>query len=114
MRHNYAEAETRYRESLRAAIPLGDVVETSFEVEGVAMAAGGKGDAKRAALLAAAVEALHESLGIVVEIAFWNELLEEHIGSARERLGTEEDAVWDEGRKLAFDDAVGLALTLAD
>ena len=41
-------------------------LETSFEVQGVAMAAAGNGDPRRALLLAGAVEALWESLGISI------------------------------------------------
>ncbi len=40
-------AEKRYRGSLLAALPLGDVLETSFEVQGIAMAAAGRGDLRR-------------------------------------------------------------------
>ena len=104
------EAEERYRESLRAALPLGDVIETSFEVEGVAMAAAGNGDPERALHLAGAVEALRESLGVSISIAFWDGFRERYLGPARDQLGTEADAVWAEGRALAFDDAVELAL----
>ena len=68
-------AEQRYRESLRAALPLGDVIETSFEVQGVAMAAAGSGDLVRGIQLAAAVEALWESLGTTFSIPFWDALL---------------------------------------
>jgi predicted ATPase/class 3 adenylate cyclase len=110
VRGEAAEAEHRYRESLRAALPLGDVIETSFEVQGVAMAAAGLGDARRALLLAGAVEALWESLGTSIEIAFWDALLERYLGPSREQLGAEADAVWAEGRELPFDDAVELAL----
>lgn len=111
MRFDYPEAEERYRESLRAALALGDVVETSLEVQGVAMAAAGEGDLARAARLGAAVEALWDSLGVVIDVAFWNTLLERHIRSARTQLGPEGEAIWSEGRALAFDDAVKLALT---
>jgi ATP/maltotriose-dependent transcriptional regulator MalT len=110
MRHDYDAAEERYRESLRAAVALGDTVETSIEVQGVAMALAGQGDLTRAARLAAAVEALWESHGIVVDVPFWNALLERHIGSARKELGAEAEAIWAEGRKMAFDEAVELAL----
>ena len=103
-------AEERYRESLRAALPLGDVIETSFEVQGVAMAAAGRGDLERALRLAASVEALWESLGTSFPISFWNALLERYIGAAREGLGADADAIWSQGRELAFDDAVELAL----
>jgi predicted ATPase/class 3 adenylate cyclase len=109
IRGNADEAGKRYRESLQAALPLGDVIETSFEVQGVAMAAAGAGDAHRALLLAGSVEALWESLGTSISIAFWDALLERYLGPARERLGANADAVWEEGRGMAFDDAVELA-----
>jgi predicted ATPase/class 3 adenylate cyclase len=110
IRGNTEEAEQRYRESLKAALPLGDVIETSFEVQGVAMAAAGNADPQRALLLAGSVEALWESLGISISLLFWDKLVERYIGGARERLGAEADAVWSEGRAMAFDDAVDLAL----
>ena len=105
------EAEKRYRESLNAALAIGDVIETSFEVQGVAMAAAGNADPRRALRLAASVEALWESLGVSMSVPFWDQLLERHIGGAREQLGADADAVWAEGRALAFDAAVELALT---
>ncbi len=114
IRGDPAEAERRYRESLRAALRLGDVIETSFEVEGVAMAAAGVGDAERALRLAGAVEALWESLGMSIRIAFWDALRERYLGPAREQLGAGAEAVWAEGRALAFDDAVALALALQE
>jgi hypothetical protein len=108
------EAERRYRESLRAALPLGDVIEASFEVQGVAMSLAGLGDPERALVLAGAVEALRQSLGTWISVAFWDVLLERYIGGARERLGTDADALCAEGRAMAFDDAVELALTPPD
>jgi predicted ATPase/class 3 adenylate cyclase len=104
------QAGARYRESLRAALPLGDVVETSFEVQGVAMSEAGVGNARRAVVLASSVEALWESLGLAISIAFWDALLARYLGPARKLLGDEYDAVSAEGRALAFDDAVELAL----
>ncbi len=106
-------AEQRYRDSLRAALPLGDVIETSFEVQGVAMAAAGSGDLVRGIQLAAAVEALWESLGTTFSIPFWNALLERYIGTARAALGASGAVHWNEGRELAFDDAIELALGAA-
>jgi predicted ATPase/class 3 adenylate cyclase len=104
------EAVRRYRESLRAALPLGDAIETSFEIQGVAMAAAGLGDERRALRLAGSVQALWESLGVNISLPFWDALLEWYIGAARVRLGTEADAVWAQGTALSFDDAVVLAL----
>jgi predicted ATPase/class 3 adenylate cyclase len=106
------EAATRYRQSLEAALLLGDVVETSLEVQGVAMAAAGNGDPKLALRLAGAVAALWESLGTSISVAFWDALLERFIGAARTELAEDADAVWAEGRGLAFDEAVELALKL--
>jgi predicted ATPase/class 3 adenylate cyclase len=110
MRLDYAEAEARYRASLRAAHALGDVLETSLEVQGVAMAAAGTGDLERAARLGGAIEALWEATGIVVDVPFWSALLEQHIGSARKELGAQGEAIWAEGRALTFDEAVDRAL----
>jgi predicted ATPase/class 3 adenylate cyclase len=110
IRGDTEEAGTRYRQSLRAAIPLGDVVETSFEVQGVAMSQAGGGDPRRAVTLASSVEALWESLGVSISVAFWDALLERYLAPARASLGDELDSVRAEGRALAFDDAVELAL----
>ena len=79
IRGDTVEAEERYRQSLRAALPLGDVIETSFEVQGVAMAVAGNGDPERALRLAGSVEALWESLGISISIAFWDALLDRYL-----------------------------------
>jgi predicted ATPase/class 3 adenylate cyclase len=110
IRGECAEAEERYRESLRAALELGDVIETSVEVQGVAMAKAGQGDSARALELAASVEALWRSLGTDLHITFWDRLLERYLGHARAAVGTDADAARTRGLGLAFDDAVALAL----
>jgi hypothetical protein len=74
------------------------------------MSEAGAGNPRRAVILAASVEELWESLGVSMSIAFWDALLERYLGPARESLGDEYDAVRAEGRALAFDDAVELAL----
>jgi tetratricopeptide (TPR) repeat protein len=104
------EAGARYRHSLHSALVLGDVVEAGFEVQGVAMAEAGAGNPRRALLLAESVEALRESLDLAISLAFWDALLERYLAPARAALGDEYDAVRAEGRALAFDDAVELAL----
>ena len=60
--------------------------------------------------MAAAVEALWESLGTSPAVRFWDELLDRYVGAARRELGTSSQAYWDEGRALEFDEAVELAL----
>ena len=76
----------------------------------MAMAWAGLGRPERALVLAAAVEALWESLGTSPSVRFGDELLERYVGSARKTLGSETNALWAEGRALDFDDAVRLAL----
>ena len=110
IRGDYDRAEARYRESLASVLLLGDVLETSFEVQGLAMSAAGRGDAVRALTLAAAVEALWEERAITISVPFWDDLLSTHIGRARDALGFEADSCWAEGRQLGFDGAVTLAL----
>src|SRR6266511_5599672 len=116
IRGDCAEAEERYRESLRAALDLGDVIETSVEVQGVAMAKAGQGDWARGLELAASVQALWRSLGTDLHITFWDRLLERYLGHAQAALGTDADAAWTRGLELEFDDAVALAVqeTVAD
>jgi predicted ATPase/class 3 adenylate cyclase len=104
------EAEDLYRASLRAALPLGDLLETSFEVQGVGMSAAGRGDWARGLRLTAAGYAMWDSIGATVGVPFWNALLNRYIGVAREGLGPDGDAVWTEGHAMSFDDAVTLAL----
>jgi predicted ATPase len=110
IRDDCEEAEARYRESLRAALELGDVIETSLEVQGVAMAKAGRGESASAVELAASVEALWRSLGTDLHVAFWDELLERYLGAARRELGSEAEAARARGLELPFDDAVTLAL----
>ncbi len=110
LRDDCAAAEERYRESLRAALELGDVFETSIEVQGVAMAKAGKGEATCALELAGSVEALWRSLGTDMHVAFWDRLLERYLGAARTALGPEAEAARSRGLGLAFDAAVELAL----
>ena len=61
IRGDSEQAGTRYRQSLRAALPLGDVVETSFEVQGVAMSEAATGNPHPRARPRGVVEALWES-----------------------------------------------------
>ena len=110
IRGDCAEAEELYRESLRAALDLGDVIEMSAEVQGVAMAKAGQGEWARALELAASVEALWRSLGTDLHVTFWDRLLERYLGQARAALGNDADAARTRGLALAFDEAVALAL----
>lgn len=110
IRGDCVEAEERYRHSLRAALELGDVFETSIEVQGVAMAKAGQGDSVRALELAAAVEALWRSLGVDLHVSFWDGLLDRYLSPARAVLGREADTAHTRGLALSFDEAVAVAL----
>jgi hypothetical protein len=110
LRDDCADAEERYRESLRAALELGDVFEASIEVQGVAMAKAGRGESARALELAGSVEALWRSLGTDMHVAFWDRLLDRYLGRARTALGPDAEAARTRGLELAFDEAVELAL----
>jgi predicted ATPase len=111
IRGDPAEAGPRYRHSLRAALALGDVFETSFEVQGVAMSVAGAGNPRRGLVLAEAADAVQQSLGWTSSIAFWDALLERYLAPARASLAHEYDAARAEGRALTFDEAVALALS---
>ena len=110
LRGDCAEAEVRYRQSLRDALDLGDVIETSVEVQGVAMAKAGQGESALGIELAAAVEALWRSLGTDLHVDFWDRLLERYLGNARTALGQAAETARTRGLELPFDDAVDRAL----
>jgi len=100
-----------YKDSLRLAHAIGDRLETSFEIQGVAMSLAGLGQSERALQLAAAVTAEWKRLGINPHMRFWDELLDRYLGKARELLPLSAVAVADKaGRFLAFEQAIEMAL----
>ena len=111
MQEKYEESLELYQKSLVLANALGDRIETSFEVQGVAMSLSGLGRSKESVQLAAAVKAEWERLGADLHVRFWLALLDHHIGKAKEDLGLEVSALtWEEGKSLSFEQAVALAL----
>ena len=92
IRGDTEEAERRYRESLRAALRSATSSRRASRCRESRWPLAGLGDAGRALVLAAAVEALWESLGTSISIAFWDALLERYIGGARAQLGADADA----------------------
>ena len=108
---DYLAADDRYRRSLLAALPLGDAIETSFEIQGLAMAATGLGHAERALLLGGAASAIWQDTGTEIGIPFWNGLLDRFLGLARESLPPDQaDRAWETGRSLSFERAIEEAL----
>jgi len=108
---NCEESLQYYKRSLGVARQLGDQIETSFEVQGVAMSLAGLGHPRQAVVLASAAKAEWDRIGANIHIRFWDELLERYIGSAKQSLHAEElSSKLDQGKSIAFDDAVKLAL----
>lgn len=106
-----AEAERRYRLSLEAAWETGDQVETCYELQGMAMAAAGSGDAVRALRLASAAEANLRHLGVEHVPPFWVALVERHVAMARTALDQDAaDAAWRAGSALSLRAAADEAL----
>ncbi|MCM2316313.1 MAG: tetratricopeptide repeat protein, partial [Thermoanaerobaculia bacterium] len=102
-----AVALERYKKSLELAWAIGDRLETSGEMQGVAMSLAGLGKSREALRLAAAAEAEWNRLGADMHIRFWDALLDKYLGKARQALGADEvAAIWSEGRKLGFEEAV--------
>jgi len=108
---NCSESLKLYRQSLSLAHALGDQIETSFEVQGVAMSLSGLGESRQSVQLAAAAKAEWERIGADIQVRFWIQLLDRFIGKAKQDLGAEEaDKAWKEGTHLAFEEAVARAL----
>ncbi|HEX6729632.1 MAG TPA: tetratricopeptide repeat protein, partial [Pyrinomonadaceae bacterium] len=108
---NCEESLRLYKRSLGVAQQLGDQLETSFEVQGVAMSLAGLGRSRQAVLLATAAKAEWDRIGADIHIGFWDRLLERYISVAKKSLSEEELAsTLNEGKSLPFDDAVRLAL----
>ena len=120
---NCTESLKLYQKSLVLAQSIGDKVEISFEVQGVAMSLAGLGLAKTTSFaspspelqvaiqLAGAVKAEWERLGVDIHVRFWDALLDRYVGAAREVLSAEAfKQEWDKGQNISFDDAVSMAL----
>jgi hypothetical protein len=108
---NCDESLALYRQSLLLAQTLGDRLEISFEVQGVAMSLAGLGDPELALRLAASAKAEWERIGVDIHIKFWDALIERYLGGARNILGFEAaDHIYEEGRLIPFDSAVAVAL----
>jgi hypothetical protein len=108
---NCAESLKLYQKSLVLAQAIGDKVEISFEVQGVAMSLAGLARADLALELAGAVKAEWDRLGVDIHVRFWDALLERYIGAARVMLGNEVSvAEWEKGIELPFEDAIKRAL----
>lgn len=114
---NCNESLKLYKKSLALANAIGDKIEISFEVQGVAMSLAGldrtraPSAASTAIQLAGAVRAEWDRLGADIHVRFWDELLDRYLGAVQRVLSDEEfEREWLKGRETAFEDAVQLAL----
>jgi hypothetical protein len=115
IRGDAATADERYRLSLQAVLPLGDAIETSFEIQGLGMAAAGLGCPERSLRLGGAAVAIWEEKGAAIDVPFWLALLDQWFTHARESLSAAEGSdAWEAGRSLSFERAVEEALELPD
>jgi len=117
---NCTDSLSLYKQSLVLAHAIGDKVEISFEVQGVAMSLAGlgltgmgealseikrvgfpqspsppfsispAGEAQVAIQLAGGVKAEWNRLGVDIHVRFWDALLDRYLGAARQALGTED------------------------
>jgi hypothetical protein len=96
-----------YDQSLTLTEAIGDRLETSFEVEGIAMSLAGLGDAATAVRLAAATRAEWARHGVDFHIRFWDALTERYMAPARAALGPQRsESAAAAGRQLTLEDAV--------
>jgi hypothetical protein len=101
----------KYADSLRAAVRINDRLETTFEIQGMAMSLAGMGQGEKALRLQGAIEAERDALRSNVSIDFWNQLIERYIGAAEKRLGPEATAAEKQiGRSMTLEAAIEYAL----
>jgi predicted ATPase/class 3 adenylate cyclase len=108
-RRDYTLAERHYSRNLEHWIRDGDVVGQTFEMLGLAMALAGLGRNEDALRLEGAIDATWEELGVAARPRVVETWRERDLGGARARLGEPRAAaVFEEGRKMRWDQAVEL------
>ena len=114
-RRDYTLAEQHRLSALEAALTTGTVASQVTEILGLAMTAAGLGRDEDAVRLEGVVEAQWEELGVGARPRFLETWRERDLGAARVRLGEPRaTAVFEEGRALAWDEAIELALGRAE
>ena len=111
---DFDRALERYAAAVDANWSLGVRAQTIIELQGVAMSAAGRGDARAALQLGAATDRLFESLGVVIlgAASWWRLLIARHLSAARTQLGDQADDAWREGEALTPAAAVAVAHSL--
>jgi non-specific serine/threonine protein kinase len=104
-----------FGESLGLTFEASDRPNAAHCLQGLAAVAGARDDPRRAARLIGAAETLLESSGVPLYAQVDHELSRRVADAARERLGEQAwNAARDEGRAMAFDEAVAYALDEED
>jgi predicted ATPase/class 3 adenylate cyclase len=110
VRGDHQRAEALHEESLVLCKELGDKLIGSESLEGLACSAAAQGEAERAAKLFGAAQALREAVGYQ-QVPRERSLREPYLTAAYFRVGEADWArAWEEGRSMAFEDAVAYAL----
>jgi tetratricopeptide (TPR) repeat protein len=111
-RADFTLAEQHRLSALRTALVIGDVMQQTIEILGLALTAAGLGRDEDAFRLQGAVDAKWEELGIASSAyPFYLAWRERDLGAARSRLGEPRASIaFDEGRAMTWDQAVELVL----
>jgi hypothetical protein len=99
-----------YRESLEVFVGLEHRRGVARVLEGVACLALAKGDARRALLVVSAAANLRESLGAPLPPAEQKKLDDRMLGAWESLSETDAESAWAEGREIALEDVIKLAV----
>jgi hypothetical protein len=110
-RRDYTLAEQHRLSALETTLAIGDVMQQTIEILGVAFAAAGLGRDEDALRLEGAVDEKWKELGVSHAPPLSEAWRERDLDPARARLGeTRATAAFDEGRAMTWDQAIELAL----
>jgi tetratricopeptide (TPR) repeat protein len=105
-------AAREYATALTMARDMDDPVETTIELQGMAMAYAGLGRTQQALTLGGAAEASLEELEVDLEVPFWLAFIDQWLNQPRAAVGADGETWWHNGRQLALEDALELAAQL--
>jgi predicted ATPase len=110
-RRDYTLAKQHRLSALETALTIGDVMQQTIEVLGLAFTAAGLGRDEDALRLEGAIESKWNELGVTHAPPLSEAWRKRDLGAARARLGEPRaTAAFDEGRAMTWDQAVELAL----
>jgi predicted ATPase/class 3 adenylate cyclase len=111
LRRDYSLAEQHRLSALGTALLIGDVMQETIEILGLAFTAAGLGRDEEALRLEGAVDAKWKEFGVTHAPPLSEAWRERDLGPARARLGeTRATAAFDEGRAMTWDQAIEFAL----